>query len=216
MVGNQIRASKKDEKWGMIVLLWHHKIRTTLTSSPLKNTWLSVYDFPSPVFIANEARIPDYGAMAEPRTQSDPPAPPAQSVQRTTAIEIRRNSHLTMDDLIVYIPSFEGTQSRGRWLIKKHPLSLRANQLDDTPFTPLNKPPGKCWKGKKQTISTDLTVKILFIILKPPLALDKFNKSAPYFRFSLCCLDLSNKLPWNCFWAEPNGNIFDEPLLGTW
>lgn len=67
------------------------------------------HDLPSPVFVANEASIPYRGAMAESRTQSDPPA---QSVQRT--IEIRRDSHLTMDDLIVYIPSFEGTQSRGR------------------------------------------------------------------------------------------------------
>ena len=65
------------------------------------------HDMPLPVFIANEASTTEYGAMAEPRTQSDPPA---QSVQRTTPIEIRRDSHLTMDDLIVYNPSFEGSR----------------------------------------------------------------------------------------------------------
>ena len=73
------------------------------------NIGATFHDLPSPIFVANEASIPDRGAMAESRTQSDPPA---QSVQRT--IEIRRDSHLTMDDLIVYIPSFEGTRSRGR------------------------------------------------------------------------------------------------------
>ena len=68
------------------------------------------HDMPLPVFIANEASITEYGAMAESRIQSDPPAPPAQSVQRTTPIEIRRDSHLTMDDLIVYKPSLEGSR----------------------------------------------------------------------------------------------------------
>ena len=68
------------------------------------------HDMPLPVFIAIEASITEYGVMAESRTQSDPPAPPAQSVQRTNPIEIRRDSHLTMDDLIVYKPSFEGSR----------------------------------------------------------------------------------------------------------
>ena len=48
--------------------------------------------------------------MAEYNTQNDAEAaaPPAQSVQQTTPLEIRQDSHITLDDLIVYKPSFDG------------------------------------------------------------------------------------------------------------
>ena len=70
------------------------------------------YHFVSLVFKVNGATLTDNEAVTEYDTQIDAEAaaPPTPSVQQTTPLEIRKDSHLTLDDLIVYKPSFEGTQ----------------------------------------------------------------------------------------------------------
>ena len=56
--------------------------------------------------------------------------------------------------------------------------------------------------GKVKSTSHNLTAIIMFTISKPPLSLGEFNKSAPFFGFSLCCLDLSKTLELVLGWAR--------------
>ena len=77
-----------------------------------------------------------------------------------------------------------------------YPLLACSNQLK--PHNPLPYQIGQLKKrllGKERALlSANLTAIIMFIISKPPLLLGEFNKSAPFFGLSLCCLDLSKTL----------------------
>ena len=70
-----------------------------------------IYHFVSLIIKANGTSLTDNEAMREYINQIDAEAaaPPVRSVQQTTPLEIRKDNHLTLDDLIVYKPSFDGT-----------------------------------------------------------------------------------------------------------
>ena len=54
--------------------------------------------------------VTSVGRESKTIAQSDPEVaiPPAQSVQQEAPLEVREDDHLSMDDLIVYKPSFDG------------------------------------------------------------------------------------------------------------
>ena len=59
---------------------------------------------------AGVGHVTSVGRESKTITQSDAEVatPPAQSVQQENPLEVRVDDHLTLDDLIVYKPSFEG------------------------------------------------------------------------------------------------------------